>query len=360
MTLRVAAFVTPHGFGHAARACAVLEALRARSALEPVIYSTVPRWFFDASLGEGSFRLRELAPDVGLVQSDPLTADLDATVEALDLFLPFDPELVDDLARELSRERFDLVLCDIAPLGIAAAQMAGLPSVLVENFTWDWIYREYDRPDLRRCAQILGPWFGRVTLTVQATPPCRPREEAVTVPPIARQPRRRRTETRQALGIGSEEPKLVLVGMGGIPWDYGDPSELAVPDSVVLIVPGASVEGGIERRGSAILMPHRTPLYHPDLVHAADAVVAKLGYSTMAETWEAGIPFGYVPRPGFPESPVLTAFVEAEMEVRAISDDQFRNGGWTEHLKELLSLPRRERSTPRGAVEAAAAIGQLV
>ncbi|MDX1631723.1 MAG: hypothetical protein R3234_07670 [Thermoanaerobaculia bacterium] len=361
MSLRLAAFVTPHGFGHAARTCAILEALRDRGDVEPTIYSTVPRWFFEASLGAGSFRYQKLTTDVGLVQADPLTADLEATAEVLDRFLPFDPGLVESLGRELRREAIDLVLCDVAPLGIAVAEMADLRSVVVENFTWDWIYREYDHPDLERYAEILAPWFDRATLTVQATPPCRPRAEAVTVPPIARRPRRDREQTREALGVRSgEELKLVLVGMGGISWDYGDLSELAVPDSVVLVVPGAAVESGIERRGPAILMPHRTPLYHPDLVHAVDAVVAKLGYSTMAETWEAGLPFGYVPRPEFPEFPALSGFVDAEMEARSIPGRELRNGGWSRYLEELLAFPRRKRSGPRGADAAATAIAELL
>ena len=31
-------------------------------------------------------------------------------------------------------------MCDISPLGLMVAERAGLPSVLVENFTWDWLY----------------------------------------------------------------------------------------------------------------------------------------------------------------------------------------------------------------------------
>ena len=46
------------------------------------------------------------------------------------------------------------------------------------------------------------------------------------------------------------------------------------------------------REKNVILLPANTDLYHPDLVHAADAVVAKLGYSTVAETYSAGVPLG--------------------------------------------------------------------
>ena len=47
----IAFFVTPHGFGHASRTCAVMAALRERnSTLGFEIYTTVPEWFFKASI----------------------------------------------------------------------------------------------------------------------------------------------------------------------------------------------------------------------------------------------------------------------------------------------------------------------
>ena len=36
-----------------------------------------------------------------------------------------------------------LVVSDAPPLGCAAAAAAGIPSVVITNFTWDWIYEGY-------------------------------------------------------------------------------------------------------------------------------------------------------------------------------------------------------------------------
>ena len=52
---RLAYFVSPHGFGHAARACAVMQAMRAvwpRVVFE--VFTLVPEWFFAESLEVGS------------------------------------------------------------------------------------------------------------------------------------------------------------------------------------------------------------------------------------------------------------------------------------------------------------------
>ena len=51
----VAFFVSSHGFGHAARASAVAEALLAiRPQTSFAFYSEAPAWFFEDSLGESS------------------------------------------------------------------------------------------------------------------------------------------------------------------------------------------------------------------------------------------------------------------------------------------------------------------
>lgn len=46
MNLRIGCCITPHGFGHAARAAAVVEAVGKRIPAEFVVVTTVPEWFF--------------------------------------------------------------------------------------------------------------------------------------------------------------------------------------------------------------------------------------------------------------------------------------------------------------------------
>ncbi len=52
---RIAYFISPHGFGHAARAAAVMEATYEMDpAIRFEIFTQVPRWFFHDSLS-GNF-----------------------------------------------------------------------------------------------------------------------------------------------------------------------------------------------------------------------------------------------------------------------------------------------------------------
>jgi UDP:flavonoid glycosyltransferase YjiC (YdhE family) len=360
-TRRIAYFVTPHGFGHAARACAVIAALGERLPLAVELFTTVPEWFFAASL-RVPFGYHALRCDVGLAQRDAMDEDLEATVRELDAFLPWPAALVDGLAGDLRARGCEAVVCDVAPLGIAVARAAGLRAALVENFTWDWIYESYvDRvPALARHSAELAQWFAAADLRVQTEPRCRPWLGAAVVEPVARLPRRSRDDVRRDLGLEPAQ-RAVLVTMGGIPWDYaamvaaGGARLQGLPADVVLVIPGGAPEP--RRLPWARLLPFHSDLYHPDLVAAADAVIGKLGYSTLAECWCSGVPFGFVPRPSFPESPVLAAAIVAEGAGVEVPADALAAASW-EWLEGVLATPRREGGRPRGSAQAASAIAE--
>jgi UDP:flavonoid glycosyltransferase YjiC (YdhE family) len=356
--VRLAVFVSAHGFGHAARAAALLAALRAREPrLEPTLFTTVPRWFFAESLDFEPGR-REEAVDVGFVQRGPLEEDLPATLERLERFWrEADGGRTSELADALRSLGAAAVLCDVSPLGLLAARAAGLPSILVENFTWDWIYEGTLDREPR-----FAPWIARLrgifdlaTLRIQAEPACDPVASAVAVPPIARRPRTPPAAVRARLGV---EPgrTLVLVSLGGIEARPAGAERLRL-DGTVFVVPGGVGAGEPARRhGDAILLPHRTPIHHPDLVHAADAVVGKLGYSTVAEALAAGTRYAWVPRPGFRESAVLARHVGARLPSLELDPEEFASGAWTARLPALLARPRPAPAAGDGAVAAARAI----
>ncbi len=347
----VACFVTPHGFGHAARAAAVLVALRRLSPGCAVhIFTTVPRWFFRDALGPG-FSFHRLECDVGLAQSGPLAEDLPATLRRLAGLYPLDPARVAGLARRLRALGCGLVLCDIAPLGIAAARAAGLPSVLVENFTWDWIYRGLARrePGLLPYAALLGRLFAQADLRLQAEPVCRAAARALRVPPVSRRPRATRAATRAVLAVPGRA-SLVLVTMGGIPhggFALGPLRQL--PDAVFVLAGGAPTQ---RREGNVLLLPHRSGFFHPDLVAAADAVVGKIGYSTLAESVRAGVPYGFVPRPGLRESAPLGRWLRERGRGLRVDPAQFASGAWVRRVPALLALGRRPAMAD-GAAKAA-------
>jgi len=357
---RVAWFVSPHGFGHAARTVAVAEALATRlPGLELDLWTTVPEWFFRESLS-ASFRYRPLACDVGLVQRSPVEEDLAATVTGLERWWTAVEKLhLREVVGALVSERCDLVVCDIAPFGLVAAREAGVRSVLLENFTWDWIYEPLvaAEPALEPWVERFRSWFALADLRIQMEPACAPAPGAgagaVVVPPVARSSRSGRLAVRQRLGL---EPgrAMVLVSLGGVEHRLDRLAPLRARPEEVFVLPGAADRERWE--GNLRLLPHRSPIHHPDLVAAADLAAGKLGYSTVAEAVAAGTPLLYVPRPGFRESAVLERYVAERLPAAAIEWEELASGAWVEKLGGPLAAPRPPARRSEGAGRVADAI----
>lgn len=355
----IAYFITPHGFGHASRAAAVMEAiLERRPEVHFELFSTCPKAFFKNSIGE-SFGYHAVQTDIGMVQISPLEEDLTATCDQLDRLLPYDPKWIQHLATQLNRLNCRMVICDIAPLGIEVARLAGIPSVLIENFTWDWIYEHYlvKQQRFRPHITYLSHLFGRVDHHIQTMPFCHRNNRAELIPPMSRKARSSRPQIRMRLGIPEGEP-MVLVTMGGVPDRFEFLSKLPMDLSCHLIVPGADTISTDHKK--VILLPTHSPFFHPDLMAAADALVGKAGYSTVSEAYQSGIPFGYIRRPHSPESAALEAFIKKRISSIAIPPASYATGGWVAYLPELLSLPRGPKRAENGADAAATYITTLL
>jgi len=348
----VGVFVSPHGFGHASRACAILEALlQHESRLRIELFTQIPRWFF-SSLGE-RIRYHETDCDLGLVQTDAFEVDFDATLEDLARRLPFDPIEINRLAGQLNALHCQSVICDIAPLGLAVAETAGIPSVLVENFTWDWIYEGLadSAPALSDYAQQLRPLFQSAELHIQTEPICERVSSAYQIGPVARPFRLGAADTRSALGLTTRQP-LVFISMGGTRTGFPFVEQLKSRFSGIhFVISGASNE--VHEDQNVTLLPVQCPLHHPDLVQAADLVIGKAGYSTIAEVYASGTPFGYFVRQDYPEMTPLVAFLEREVEGKALVPNQFANGLWLDQLPELLALGRQSTPPAQGAMQCA-------
>lgn len=352
-------FISPHGFGHAARASAVMTALQK---LIPnvhfEIFTKVPAWFF-AESGVTSFSYHETLTDIGLVQKDALVEDLPQTLEALNNFLPFDPLLVDTLARQVDQAASRLILCDIAPLGIAVAKEVGRPACLIENFTWDWIYAGYSdsaqgfQPHL----DYLHTIFAAADYHIQTEPVCQPQPVDLTVAPVSRAHQTEAGAIRAQLGVSPRE-KLVLMSMGGTGWDFGFLLEARLDPAVRLVIPGGHEQ--LPAAPQLITLPRHSPLFHPDLVNACDAVIGKVGYSTLAEVYQAGLPFGFVSRAAFRESPILENFVRAHLPHLWFDPAEFENGHWSAKLPHLLSLAKNRPSKDNGAETIARFVAKLI
>ena len=336
--MNIAYFISSHGFGHASRASAIMEALSFNDPqIHFDIYTGTPEWLFrDAGLK--NFTYHPGAVDVGLVQLNPMDHDLPQSVINIRNYLDSIPERSDILAAELKNLKTDIVICDISPLGIITGKKAGLPTYLFENFTWDWLYELYvpQCPDFRELNDRLREIFAQPDFRMQSEPLCDPTPEAdILIPPASRKPHHRAAEFRESLGI-PDDHHIGLISMGGIPENLDFAVESSIPDNVTLLLPGTFEK--TERYGNKILLPHHSGYYHPDMVHAADFIIGKAGYSTISEVCAAGAAYGFISRDNFRESDVTADFLRKRPNTLEIAQDRFEAFTLDEEIRELLEL----------------------
>jgi len=347
---RIAYFISPHGFGHATRSAAILGALfKQEPDAQVVIFSRLPSFIFE-SLPQNQVSFEEAACDIGLVQRSPTEIDEEGTKQALAQFWPPNEDVWRDCLKRLASGGFSGVVCDIAPLGIWLAEKANLPSILVENFTWDWIYRGLKPPipDLRDLATRFEKLNASVGLRIQTEPWCFTCHHAAKVGPIARPLKETREKLRDQV-LGGKTGILVMLTMGGLMQRFESFQTLKQVRDVTFLLPGTE-----KRDGNVFGLGFGRDFYHPDWVAASDMVIGKLGYSTATEALQAGTPFGYIDRPEFPESAILAEYLSNRIPTFQI--DSLAPQSWNNALQNAAILPRVPPAVLSGAEEAAGKI----
>ncbi len=351
--INIAYIISPHGFGHAARASAVINAL---TKIHPEftfhIFTSVPQWFFLNSLDK-SFVYHNMKTDVGVVQISPFSIDLAKTLKELDsMYHPIN-QISTLLTEQLLRINCKSVFCDIAPIGLLAAERLDLPSFLIENFTWDWIYQSYHSfsNDFEYWIDTLRGIFYRATWTIQTEPYCENRLDAnLSVSPVSRSPRKTSIEIRNDLNI-PQAAKIILSSFGG----FGENSQpITTPSDrqdLVMIIPGKYSH--LQKDGNIIHLPFVSNYYYPDLVNASDLVIGKAGYSTLSEVFYADVPFGLIQRNDFRESVILEDYIMNHMVGRFIDYQDLSTGEWLTKIDDLLNYTKKPKNLVNGAIQIA-------
>lgn len=337
-------YISGHGFGHASRSIELLVELARRTDARLIARTSVASWLFETTAPR-RVEVMALDTDVGVVQIDSLNIDERETARRVASFYGSFEQRVDAEAAWLSATGATMVLADIPPLAFAAAARAGVPSVAIANFTWDWIYSAYGFDgdaavaiDTIRAAYATATRALRLPLHGGFAP-----MSAVTtdIPFIARRSTREPADTRARLGIPDDRPfVLACFSAGDLALNVDDAEHLTV------------------------LSPAReapASLTYPDLVAAADVVVSKPGYGIVSECVANGTPLLYTSRGRFPEYDVFVDQMPRMVRCRHLPRADFLAGHWRPAIDALLAQPAPPE-TPRvdGAAIAALAIMNLV
>jgi len=324
--VQIVFYISGHGFGHAARDVEVINAIaRERRDARFVVRTTVPRWFFTGA--RTPLDVQPLETDTGLVQIDSLRFDEHETAARAAAFYRDFGRRVDAEAKVLRAGGADLVVGDIPPLAFAAAERAGVRSVALGNFTWDWIYRMY--PAFNTLAPDVIPTIRAAYAKAGSALrlPFHGGFEALTaviedIPLIARRSRRDPADTRRLLGVDDDRP-VVLASFG----KYG------------AALPYEAMRDGGEFTLLTVDQDPPHGLEYPDLVAAADVVISKPGYGIVSECIANDTALLYTSRGRFVEYDLLVAEMPRVLRCRYIPQVDLFGGRWARAISMLLAQP---------------------
>lgn len=355
-------YISGHGFGHAVRVMEVLRALWARRPdVQVAIRTPTPQWFFDLP---GPFTHAFSQLDIGAVQGDSLSVDVEATLRVYAALAARRQELIAAEVAAIAALRPALVLSDIPALAFDIAEQSGVAGVGMTNFSWDWIYADYvrDLPGYADIVDDLRRSYGRARLLLRlpmhgdlsAFPRIR------DIPLVARTATLARDAVRRRLGLPPTD-RIVLLSFGGIGITVA-----AVPE------PPRGVTFVATQSATPTVAPARCRLIsnaemlaravrYEDLVGASDVVMTKPGYGIVSDCLANGTPMIYTSRGRFLEYECLVEGIKAHLPHVFISNADLRAGRWMPALDAVFSQARRQPQidTSGAAVAAEVLLGML-
>uniref|UniRef100_A0A0D9VC48 GHMP kinase N-terminal domain-containing protein n=1 Tax=Leersia perrieri TaxID=77586 RepID=A0A0D9VC48_9ORYZ len=305
-------YITGHGFGHATRALEVVRHLIA-AGHDVHVVTGAPEFVFTTEIKSPNLHIRRVLLDCGAVQADALTVDRLASLEKYHQTAVVPRESILRTEVEwLNSIKADLVVSDVVPVACRAAADAGIRSVCVTNFSWDFIYAEYVVVAGHHHRSIVWQKIIRIANSYYDS-----LDTALV---------------RKELGI-KDDVKVVIFNFGGQPAGWKLKEEW-LPDGWLCLVCGASE--------TQELPPNFIKLakdaYTPDLMAASDCMLGKIGYGTVSEALAYKLPFVFVRRDYFNEEPFLRNMLEHyQCGIEMIRRDLL-TGHWKPYLQRAITL----------------------
>ncbi|KAA8528210.1 hypothetical protein F0562_035539 [Nyssa sinensis] len=345
-------YVTGHGFGHATRVVEVVRHL-ILAGHDVHVVTGAPDFVFTTEIQSPRLFLRKVLLDCGAVQADALTVDRLASLEKYSetAVVPRASILATEV-EWLNSIKADLVVSDVVPVACRAAADAGIRSVCVTNFSWDFIYAEYvmaagnhHRSIVWQIAEDYSHCEFLIRLPGYCPMPAF--RDVIDVPLVVRRLHKSRKEVRKELGIG-EDVKLVVLNFGGQPAGWKLKEEY-LPSGWLCLVCGASDNQELPPN----FIKLAKDVYTPDVMAASDCMLGKIGYGTVSEALAYKLPFVFVRRDYFNEEPFLRNMLEYyQGGVEMIRRDLI-TGHWKPYLERAVCLkPSYEGGINGGEVAA--------
>lgn len=374
-----------HGFGHAVRQSEIIKEIfkyniKNNRAHKVIVRTSAPEWIFKKSLElyfnklypggfekiSGWFSYYYAQNDVGTIQKDSLNMDIDLTFSAAcDFYFNLDQRA----AREAEFIKFhnvDLVAGDIPPLAFAAADKAGVNSIGVTNFSWDYIYEEFisDNPGFSEVIDIIQGAYSKCgrLLKLPFACPLPAFKEISPVGMIARRPYIESGEVFDLLSLNRSEfegKTTVMISFGGFDTAGIIYENLAAYKDEFMFLTTMPPEAGKKFPGCVKYIDTAScGVSFENLFNIFDIIVTKPGYGVVGDILGAGAMCLYTDRGRFSEYEYLVNFLEKHSVSSVyITRDEIMNCDFKSKINKLTARRKEpEAINLDGARECAMAI----
>ena len=353
--------ISSHGFGHLSQVAPVVNRLHE---LIPQLKITIR-----AALPEEQLRsrlhhfdtLQHATDDFGMVMNHAFSVDTHASLARYQSLHQDWDHKVKVLAQQFIDAEIDVVLADVPYLPLAAAQVASIPAVALCSLNWADILSHYvglDKP--QAIINTMYAAYQSARYFLQPAP-------SMAMPKLGNQ---RPIGPCCAPGVAQKQtllsavlqhkalnnPWLVLVGMGGIPFELSLehwPTQHQGRPLCYLVSPSSA------NTHPNALSVDATGLSYSDLVASVDVIITKPGYGMFAEAAAAGVPVLFTERREWPETEALVTWLQGKGHCAQITTEALRAGVFEKELSRLLTQGHYAPVAPTGNDEAAALIAGL-
>ena len=326
-------YISGHGFGHSTRMAEVINKLFSLdSEISFYIRTNAPRWLFKRN-PYPEVNYSYLVCDIGTFQKDSLFLDRLKTLERNADFITKKKGFIPGEVEFIKRNDISLVIGDIPCLAFEVADKAGVRSIAISNFSWDWIYSPYveEYPQYQYLLEEIKESYSKADklLRLPFSPDMSTFRLKEDIPLIARKSKNPKKEILKRLRISeSEKRKIILFSFGGFDYPPNFFAKARHLKDCLFLSPGKIDE---DSQLNLVALPERPSISHQDLVKVSDLVLTKLGYGIVSECIANRTPIMYTSRDS-PEHNLLAEGVKKYAHSYFIPLEDLLKGNWKVHL----------------------------
>ena len=373
--LRICFYVTGHGLGHATRSVGLVEELLRLGHRVTIVTALAPD-FFHQNLrnSQRNYECIQRTLDTGAIQTNPVAVDPLAT---LDTFLTkihrHRDAIIETELAFLHEGKYDGIATDATGIVCTVGKLAGIPTVIVSNFTWDYVYREMlkaNRKDMEDDrVRELESMVERYTADYVSAdlfirlpgetplPPSFDHSKVVNAPLVCRKAKQTKEDMRKLHNI-SEDSKVLVLGFGGHQNTRRiNFSDDMLPEGWICLAFGLS-EADVAHTTKFTAV--QFDIFMPDYINLADAVLGKIGYGTVSECVAHGTPLIYVPRSNWPEEVQVEGYLNSKNAGVRLSPDDFYNGHWKPSIDEAIKKKGSWNTDDLGADDSIKKVAEML